>query len=107
MNTWLAVVLVGLGSYALRLAPLLLTQWFTWPDPVHRGLQHAGTAALAYLVVAPALDEARVGWPQAAGVAAGVLIGMALALRGHRAVWVIAAGLGTAWLVTSAPGLVG
>jgi branched-subunit amino acid transport protein len=107
MNTWLAIVLVGLGSYALRLAPLLVAQQFTWPDPVDRGLRHAGTAALAYLVIAPALGEARVGWPQAAGVAAGILIGLALALRGHRAVSVVAAGLVTAWLVTSAPGLVG
>jgi branched-subunit amino acid transport protein len=107
MNTWLAVVLVGLGSCALRLAPPLFAQRFTWPDPVDRGLRHAGTAALVYLVVAPALGEARVGWPQAAGVAAGMLVGLALALRGHRAIAVIAAGLGGAWLVTLAAGLIG
>ena len=107
MNIWLAVVLVGLGSCALRLAPPLLAQRFTWPDPVERGLRHAGTAALVYLVVAPALGEARLGWPQAAGAATGILIGLALAFRGHRAVTVIAAGLGGAWLVTSAAGLIG
>jgi len=107
MTTLLAVVLVGVGSCALRLAPPLLAQRFTWPDPVDRGLRSAGTAALAYLVVAPALGEARVGWPQAAGVTAGLLIGLALALRGHRAIAVIAAGLGAAWLVTSAAGLIG
>jgi branched-subunit amino acid transport protein len=107
MTTWLAVALVGLGSCVLRVAPLLLVQRFSWPDPVDRGLRHAGTAALVYLVVAPAVGEARVGWPQAAGVAAGMLIGLALALRGHRAVLVIAAGLGAAWLVTSAAGLAG
>lgn len=107
MNAWLAVVLVGLGSCALRLAPPLLAQRITWPDPVDRGLRHAGTAALAYLVVVAALGEARVGWPQAAGAAAGILIGLALALQGHRAVVVIAAGLVTAWLVTSAARLIG
>jgi branched-subunit amino acid transport protein len=107
MTTWLAVVLVGLGSYALRLAPLLLARRFTWPDPVDRGLRHAGTAALVYLVVAPALSEARIGWPQAAGVGLGILVGLALAMRGHRAISVIAAGLMTAWVVTAAAGLAG
>jgi branched-subunit amino acid transport protein len=105
MNTWLAIVLVGLGSCAFRLTPALLAQRFIWPEPVDRGLRHAGTAALVYLVVAPALGEARVGWSQAAGVGAGMLIGLALAWRGHQAVSVIAAGLGTAWLVTAVAGL--
>jgi branched-subunit amino acid transport protein len=107
MNTWLAVVLVGLSSYALRLMPLLLAQRLTWPDPVDRGLRHAGTAALVYLVVTPTMDQARIGWPEAAGVGAGILVGLVLALRGHRAISVIAAGLVAAWLATAAAGLAG
>jgi len=41
MTTWIAVVCVGLGSYALRLLPLLVGDRVRWPGPVDRAIGHA------------------------------------------------------------------
>jgi branched-subunit amino acid transport protein len=52
MTTWIAVACVGLGSYALRLLPMLVGGRVRWPGPVDRAIDHAGLAALTALVIA-------------------------------------------------------
>ena len=52
MTTWIAVAGVGLGSYALRLLPMLLGDRVRWASPVDRAISNAGLAALTALVIA-------------------------------------------------------
>jgi branched-subunit amino acid transport protein len=93
MNTWLAVLGAGLGSYGLRLFPALLAGRFTWPDEVDRGLQHAGRAALVYLVVTAMVGVVSSGLAAAVGALLGAAIALTLGLRGHRLAIVFVAGI--------------
>jgi branched-subunit amino acid transport protein len=80
MTTAVVVVAVlALGTYAMRLAGVLLADKVTLPEPVRRLLPLAAVALLAALAVTAALTEAG-RW---AGVArpAGVLVGVILAWR--------------------------
>jgi branched-subunit amino acid transport protein len=73
------IVLLALGTYAMRLAGVALAGRVTLPEPVRRLLPLAAVALLAALAVTAALTEAG-RW---AGVArpAGVLVGVILAWR--------------------------
>jgi branched-subunit amino acid transport protein len=73
------IVLLALGTYAMRLAGVALAGRVTLPEPVRRLLPLAAVALLAALAVTVALTEAG-RW---AGVArpAGVLVGVILAWR--------------------------
>jgi branched-subunit amino acid transport protein len=51
MSMWLAVVLVGLGSYALRVVPLLLGERLRLPERVDATLRDAAVAAMTALMV--------------------------------------------------------
>ena len=99
MTTWLAVGGVGLGSYALRLLPLLVGDRVRWPGGVDRAISHAGLAALAALVVAGVKHDdgnGRLGatlWALTAVIAAAVA-----ARRSRSMLWVVAAGLVSYWL---------
>ena len=50
MTTWIAIVAVGVGSFVLRAAPLLMLQRVTLSDQVDRIIRHAGVAAIAGLI---------------------------------------------------------
>jgi branched-subunit amino acid transport protein len=73
------VAVLAVGTYALRLAGVVLADRVTLPEPVRRLLPLAAVALLAALVATAALTEAG----GAAGVArpAGVLVGGVLAWR--------------------------
>jgi branched-subunit amino acid transport protein len=51
MTMWLAIVLVGLGSYAFRLAPLLLGERLTLSARADATLRHAAVGAMTALLV--------------------------------------------------------
>ena len=51
MNMWLAVVLVGVGSYAFRLVPLLLGQRNRISERADATLRHTAIAAMTALMV--------------------------------------------------------
>jgi branched-subunit amino acid transport protein len=51
MNMWLAIVLVGLGSYAIRLVPLLLGERMRLSERADRTLRHTAVAAMTALMV--------------------------------------------------------
>jgi branched-subunit amino acid transport protein len=99
MTTWIAVACVGLGSYALRLLPLLVGDRVRWPCPVDRATGHAGLAALTALVIAGVQHHDGGGRPGATLWAlTAVIAGAVVASRGRSMLWVVAAGLGGYWL---------
>ncbi len=51
MLTWMAVALAGLGSYAMRLAPLIRGERLAMGERTQHVLRHAGMGAVAALVV--------------------------------------------------------
>ena len=65
MTTWIAVACVGLGSYALRLLPMLVGDRIRWPVPVDRAIGHAGLAALTALVISGVQHHDGAGRPGA------------------------------------------
>ena len=51
MNMWLAIVLVGLGSYAFRLIPLLLGERLRLSKRADATLRHTAVGAMTALMV--------------------------------------------------------
>jgi branched-subunit amino acid transport protein len=51
MSMWLAVVLVGLGSYAFRVVPLLLGEHVRLLERADATLRHAAVGAMTALMV--------------------------------------------------------
>lgn len=51
MSMWLAVVLVGLGSYAFRVIPLLLGEQMRLLERAEATLRHAAVGAMTALMV--------------------------------------------------------
>jgi branched-subunit amino acid transport protein len=99
MTTWIAVACVGLGSYALRLLPMLVGDRVRWSDRVDRAIGHAGLAALTALVIAGVQNHDGSGRPGATLWAlTAVIVGAVVARRGCSMLWVVAAGLGGYWL---------
>ncbi len=61
MVTWMAVVLAGLGSYALRLAPFVRGERRAISERTQQVLRHAGMGGIAALVVYSVTRSARGG----------------------------------------------
>lgn len=96
MSAFLAVLVVGLGTFVSRGAFILGLAHRRIPDGVLRTLEYVGPATLAALVVSLLTSEGGgVGWPEAAGLAAAV----AVALKVRNLVLVLAAGMAAYWLV--------
>jgi len=51
MSMWLAIVGVGLGSYAFRVVPLLLGEHLRLPERADATLRHAAVGAMTALMV--------------------------------------------------------
>jgi branched-subunit amino acid transport protein len=51
VTTWMVIMAVGLGSYALRALPVVLEAGWLRSPRVERTMGYAGTAALAALIV--------------------------------------------------------
>jgi branched-subunit amino acid transport protein len=95
MTTWLAVLAVGLGSYAMRVGPLLLRDRFVPSPRVDDVIRHAGTAAVTALLVTACVRawEANPALP----TLAALTVGGVLALRGRSMVQIVVAGLLVQW----------
>jgi branched-subunit amino acid transport protein len=61
MITWIAIVLAGLGSYALRLAPFIRGERRAMSERTQQVLRHAGMGGIAALVVYSVTGSARSG----------------------------------------------
>jgi branched-subunit amino acid transport protein len=98
MTVWMVVVAVGLGSYVLRTLPLLAGRRWLGSMRVEGAVAHAGTAALAALVVGGLRGASATPGPAVAVLAAA---GIALVVARRRAslLRVLAAGFGTYFVV--------
>jgi branched-subunit amino acid transport protein len=63
--TWIAVLAVGLGSYAFRLTPLLLGARVRLRQTTQDMLRHAGMGGMAALVVSSVVGFGTSGGPAA------------------------------------------
>ncbi|MQA09575.1 MAG: AzlD domain-containing protein [Pseudonocardiaceae bacterium] len=90
----IAVLLLGVGTYAFRAAGPLLRNRFTLSDTLRRYMTIAATTLLFAVVLTAALteDQAFAGWARPAGVA----VGGVLAWRKVPFVLVVFAAAGTA-----------
>jgi branched-subunit amino acid transport protein len=81
MTMWLAIVLVGLGSYVFRVVPMLLGERMRLSERVDETLRHAAVGAMTALMV--------LGVERAAPEpfsAHSVPVGLALAISGTVAI---------------------
>jgi branched-subunit amino acid transport protein len=51
MTMWLAVILVGLGSYTFRVVPMLLDERMRLPERADAALRHAAVGAITAVLV--------------------------------------------------------
>ena len=98
MSDFLAIVAVGLGTYASRALFIVALANRTIPARVLQALQYVGPAVLASLIVAFLIDsEGRVGIgvPELAALAVGG--GVAYRTRSH--ILTLIVGMGVFWVV--------
>jgi branched-subunit amino acid transport protein len=87
---WPAMILAGVGSYVLRVLPLVVLPKVTLPPSVERGIRHAGMAAIAALLVSAATHRADGG--DLVPTLVAVAVGLALAVRGAAMLRVVTIG---------------
>ena len=97
MTAWIAIVAVGLGSYGMRVGPLLLRSRFEPPPLVDELIRHAGTAAVSALLVTSCLRVVERG--PLLPVVAALAVGAVLAWRNKPMYSIVAAGIGCQWAV--------
>lgn len=90
MTTWVVVLAVGVGSFALRVAPLLVLQRVRLSDRVDRTIRHAGLAAMAGLIATSVRHAAQES--AAAPTLLAVAFGALLAIRGGSMLRIIVSG---------------
>jgi branched-subunit amino acid transport protein len=91
--TWAAVLLVGAGSYAFRLGPLLLGGRFRLGERQQRTLGHAGMGGIAALLVTGIVGFGATGGLLAIGsVSAAVGVAAFFAWWGRSMALVVLAG---------------
>jgi branched-subunit amino acid transport protein len=90
MTTWAVILAVGMGSFLLRVAPLLLLQNTTLSDRADHTVRYAGLAAIAGLI-ATSVQHAAHGSSSVPTLLA-VAAGTSLAVRGRSMVRIIAVG---------------
>lgn len=75
MTAWTAVLVLAVGTYAMRLAGPVLADRLSVPDRVQRLFGLAATALLAALIATAALTEGTgfAGWARPAGVLVGAV----------------------------------
>jgi branched-subunit amino acid transport protein len=98
--TLLAMVLVGVGSYAFRALPLLALPRLQLAPRTERALRHATTAAISALTVGSLMHPRSTADLGATTLAAAVAI--ALALRGLSLLRIVGVALAVYGMVTLA-----
>ena len=91
-TTWLAILLVGLASFAFRVVPLALLPKITASAGLDRFVRHAGTAAVTALIALSARRSAAGGHALPALLA--IAVALWLAVRGHSRIRLLLAGGG-------------
>jgi len=107
VTTWVAVLLVAAGSYALRLLPLLLlAPGRRWPQEVESGLRYAGYGAVAFLLVGAVRESAHT-WSVGVALTVGLAVGLLAVARRRSLPVVVLAGLGASWAMGTLIALMG
>jgi branched-subunit amino acid transport protein len=81
MTAWLVILSVGAGSYVLRALPIALDGRFTRSPSFERTITHAGTAAIAALIVV-GLRRGSSAEADIPVLAITVAVALAIAIRG-------------------------
>ncbi len=93
MLTWVAVIAVGLGSYAFRVTPLLLGARVRVRQHPQDILRHAGMGGIAALLVSSVVGFGTLGGLAAvASAGAAVTAAVVIAWRGRSMAVVVLAG---------------
>jgi branched-subunit amino acid transport protein len=102
MNVWIAVLLVGAGSYALRALPLFSARCRSLSVETTAKLERAGFASLAALAAGAARHQTiGVSGSVALASAVALVAGAVVALRGRPMYLVALAGVGAHLATTS------
>jgi branched-subunit amino acid transport protein len=102
MNTWIVIVVVGLGSYLFRLSMIILTRRITMPPYLERAsglVVPAAFAALAAASVAGACSG--LGVTRAAAPLAAVVAAVIAVLRTGSSQAAILVGMPVLWIATA------
>jgi branched-subunit amino acid transport protein len=95
MSSWLVFVTVGLGSFLMRVVPLVARSGTAMSPRLERSVHHGGTAAVTALVVTTTAGAGQGPTPLVAVVAA-VVAGLVLAMKGRSMLFVVVFGTGVA-----------
>ena len=110
MSLWIAVVVAGLGSYALRVLPFLAGDRMHVSERAQAGLRHAGMGAITALLVLGVVGLLRPGSGlPVVPVVAALVAATVCALMGSTMLTTVVIGAVTyvAALVLMSPGLLG
>lgn len=97
MSAFLAVLVVGIGTYVSRAVFIVGLAHRTIPPTVLRTMEYVGPATLSALIVAMMISDGRLqaGLPELAGLAAASVVG----LRTRNLTLILVVGMVAYWLV--------
>jgi branched-subunit amino acid transport protein len=98
VGDFLAIAIVGVGTYVMRAVFIVALANKRIPDTVLIALRYVGPAVLTALIVALLTDaegNVSIGLPEVAGFIAGGLV----AYRTRSQIWTLVAGMVVFWLV--------
>lgn len=97
---WLLIVVLALGTWAMRALPIMLHGHVPHPPWLARLLRHVPVAALTALVVPAALYlHAGNNYAFAPDRTLAAIVALAVAWRTKNTLATLAAGMGTLWIV--------
>lgn len=98
MSVFLAILVVGIGTYASRAVFIVALAGRQIPERVLTALEFVAPAVLSALVIALLIDESGsviIGWPEASAFT----VGLATAFKSRSHVWTLAVGMAVYWVV--------
>jgi len=103
---WVLIVVLALGTWAMRALPIMLHGHVPHPPWLARLLRHVPVAALTALVVPAALYvHAGNDYSFAPPRTAAAIVALVVAWRTKNTLATLAAGMGTLWIATALLGL--
>jgi branched-subunit amino acid transport protein len=105
VKTWVAIVLIGVGSYAFRVVPVLAAGRMRPRPRLERALGHVPPAVLSALAVTAAIRHDGGGRPGAGvAVVVALAVGVAVSARRLPMIAALAGGLAAYWSVVVVAG---
>lgn len=92
MTSWGVFLAVGVGSYLMRVVPLLVGARVDWTPRTERAVQHAGIAAIVALITSATIHAGADATTPVAVLA--VLVGVIVAVRGGSMLRTVVVGTG-------------